>query len=46
MTIDAQNPLGLDGFAFVEFTSPEPAAMKALFEQLGFVPPRPIRPRP
>ncbi|MBC7668908.1 MAG: 4-hydroxyphenylpyruvate dioxygenase [Gemmatimonadaceae bacterium] len=33
-----QNPLGLDGFAFVEFTSPEPAAMKALFEQLGFVP--------
>jgi 4-hydroxyphenylpyruvate dioxygenase len=38
MTIDAQNPLGLDGFAFVEFTSPEPAAMKALFEQLGFVP--------
>jgi 4-hydroxyphenylpyruvate dioxygenase len=37
MTIDAQNPLGLDGFAFVEFTSPEPAAMKALFEQLGFV---------
>jgi len=33
----AENPLGLDGFAFVEFTSPEPAVMKALFEQLGFV---------
>ena len=31
------NPLGLDGFAFVEFTSPDPGAMKALFEQLGFV---------
>jgi 4-hydroxyphenylpyruvate dioxygenase len=38
MTITTENPLGLDGFAFVEFTSPEPAAMKALFEQLGFVP--------
>ena len=32
------NPLGLDGFEFAEFTSPDPAAMKALFEQLGFVP--------
>jgi 4-hydroxyphenylpyruvate dioxygenase len=31
------NPLGLDGFAFLEFTSPDPAAMKALLEQLGFV---------
>jgi 4-hydroxyphenylpyruvate dioxygenase len=37
MTITNDNPLGLDGFAFVEFTSPEPAAMKALFEQMGFV---------
>lgn len=37
MTITAQNPLGLHGFEFVEFTSPDPAAMKALFEQLGFV---------
>jgi len=35
--VDPANPLGLDGFAFVEFTSPEPARMKALFEQLGFV---------
>ena len=33
----AENPLGLDGFEFVEFTSPDPAAMKGLFEQLGFV---------
>ena len=37
MAIDAMNPLGLHGFEFVEFTSPDPAAMKALFEQLGFV---------
>jgi len=35
--IDQANPLGLDGFAFVEFTSPDPAGMKGLFEQLGFV---------
>jgi 4-hydroxyphenylpyruvate dioxygenase len=38
MTITNENPLGLHGFEFVEFTSPDPAAMKALFEQLGFVP--------
>ena len=31
------NPLGLNGFAFVEFTSPDPAGMKRLFEQMGFV---------
>jgi 4-hydroxyphenylpyruvate dioxygenase len=31
------NPLGLDGFAFCEFTSPDPAGMAAQFEQLGFV---------
>jgi len=30
------NPLGLDGFEFVEFTSPDPARMKAQLEQLGF----------
>ena len=32
-----ENPLGLDGFDFVEFTSPDPEAMAALFEKLGFV---------
>jgi 4-hydroxyphenylpyruvate dioxygenase len=32
----AENPLGLDGFEFAEFTSPDPGAMKALIEQLGF----------
>ena len=31
------NPLGLDGFEFCEFTSPDPEAMAAQFEQLGFV---------
>ena len=30
------NPLGTDGFEFVEFTSPEPEALKALFEIMGF----------
>ena len=37
MTISADNPLGLNGFEFVEFTSPDPLAMAAQFEQLGFV---------
>ena len=32
-----ENPLGLNGFEFVEFTSPDPKAMAAQFEQLGFV---------
>ncbi|WP_258043075.1 4-hydroxyphenylpyruvate dioxygenase [Sphingomonas sp. NBWT7] len=33
----ADNPLGLNGFEFVEFTSPDPEAMARQFEQLGFV---------
>ena len=36
MTVTPENPLGLDGFEFVEFTSPDPARMKALIEQMGF----------
>jgi len=40
MTVSALNPLGLDGFAFVEFTSPDPGAMAGVLEQLGFVPAR------
>ena len=36
MTDTADNPMGLDGFAFVEFTSPDPDAMVAWFEKLGF----------
>jgi 4-hydroxyphenylpyruvate dioxygenase len=31
-----ENPLGLDGFEFVEFTSPDPDAMAGLFTRLGF----------
>ncbi|MGZ6019714.1 MAG: 4-hydroxyphenylpyruvate dioxygenase [Phenylobacterium sp.] len=44
MTVQAQaqgrdlfeNPLGTDGFEFVEFTSPEPERLKGLFELMGF----------
>src|SRR5690349_22217758 len=31
-----ENPLGLDGFEFVEFTSPQPQALADLFEAMGF----------
>lgn len=30
------NPMGTDGFEFVEFASPDPKALSSLFEQLGF----------
>ncbi|MDE2357503.1 MAG: 4-hydroxyphenylpyruvate dioxygenase, partial [Alphaproteobacteria bacterium] len=30
------NPLGTDGFEFVEFTSPEPGRLGELFERMGF----------
>ena len=30
------NPLGLDGFEFVEFTGPDPAALAGLFTAMGF----------
>jgi len=30
------NPIGLDGFEFVEFTGPEPAALANLFTAMGF----------
>ena len=32
------NPMGLDGFEFCEFTSPDPDALATQFEALGFVP--------
>jgi len=35
-TISPTNPAGTDGFAFVEFAHPDPAALKALFTQMGF----------
>jgi len=31
------NPMGTDGFEFVEYTAPDPRLLGALFEQLGFV---------
>ncbi len=31
------NPMGTAGFEFIEYTAPDPAALGALFEQLGFV---------
>src|SRR5712691_8804227 len=30
------NPLGTDGFEFIEYAAPDPLALGALFEQLGF----------
>jgi 4-hydroxyphenylpyruvate dioxygenase len=36
--LDQENPLGVDGFEFVEFTGPEPASMIARLELMGFTP--------
>jgi 4-hydroxyphenylpyruvate dioxygenase len=36
MTDLFENPLGTDGFEFVEFTSPEPERLQRLFELMGF----------
>ncbi len=30
------NPIGTDGFEFVEYTAPDVAALHALFERMGF----------
>ena len=30
------NPMGTDGFEFVEYTAPDPEALRALFEKMGF----------
>ncbi|MDH5265566.1 MAG: 4-hydroxyphenylpyruvate dioxygenase, partial [Betaproteobacteria bacterium] len=32
----ADNPMGTDGFEFVEYTAPDPELLGTLFEQLGF----------
>jgi 4-hydroxyphenylpyruvate dioxygenase len=32
------NPMGTDGFEFIEYTAPDPEALGALFERLGFAP--------
>ena len=31
-----ENPMGTDGFEFIEYTAPNPELLGALFEQLGF----------
>lgn len=36
MTDLFENPMGLMGFEFVEFASPEPGVLEAVFEKLGF----------
>ena len=33
-----ENPLGTDGFEFIEYAAPDPLAMGRLFEQMGFTP--------
>jgi 4-hydroxyphenylpyruvate dioxygenase len=35
-TISAQNPIGTDGFEFVEFAHARPEQLSTLFEQMGF----------
>ncbi len=37
-TISPENPAGTDGFGFVEYAHPDPAALHALFQTMGFVP--------
>ena len=32
----SHNPMGTDGFECVEYTAPDPAALRALFERMGF----------
>jgi 4-hydroxyphenylpyruvate dioxygenase len=34
---DTTNPMGTDGFEFVEYTAPDPEALGRLFESMGFV---------
>jgi len=31
-----ENPMGTDGFEFVEYTAPDPELLRSLFERLGF----------
>ena len=35
-TLDSINPMGTDGFEFVEYTAPDTAQLRSLFEQMGF----------
>ena len=31
-----ENPLGLDGFEFIEFSAPEKGLLEPVFERMGF----------
>ena len=33
-----ENPMGTDGFEFIEYAAPDPAAMAKVFERMGFAP--------
>jgi 4-hydroxyphenylpyruvate dioxygenase len=33
---DTRNPMGTDGFEFVEYTAPDPDELRTLFERMGF----------
>src|SRR5215470_17343170 len=37
-SISAQNPVGTDGFEFVEFAHPRPDELSALFARMGYAP--------
>jgi 4-hydroxyphenylpyruvate dioxygenase len=37
-TISTENPMGTDGFEFVEYAHPDPQQLHALFKLMGFVP--------
>jgi 4-hydroxyphenylpyruvate dioxygenase len=34
--VPVENPVGTDGFEFVEYTAPDPELLRTLFERLGF----------
>ncbi len=36
MNQSTDNPMGTDGFEFVEYTAPDPQLLRSLFERLGF----------
>lgn len=36
MSMLPENPMGTDGFEFIEFTAPDTGALAGLFEQMGF----------
>src|SRR5512146_462128 len=41
MSQSSDNPMGTDGFEFVEYTAPDPQLLRTLFERMGF----PVRAR-